>query len=340
MDPQPHPVTKSEYTLHKHGRPFTTHHRIYFEHLPSHTPISPVHDIPLLHHRDHPNKIYNMVVEIPRWSNPKFEISLATPFNPIIQDTLPFSPPTTPPLNSSPSHSESKSHLRFQPSIHPFTGTPFNYGALPQTWEDPFHADPLAGIRGDNDPLDACEVGRRISYTGEVKRVKVLGVLGLVDQGEMDWKVVVVDVEDEMAGRVEGVEDLEGEMPGLLDGIRDWFRIYKIPDGGEANDYAFGGEFKGREFAEQVIEHCHRSWRELVMGEVKHAEASLKNTTLIGTPGKMDPDDVDFPAREDLSPAPIEADLDVWHFIDRDKLKSGLADSLEQSKLKIDLQLK
>jgi hypothetical protein len=53
----------------------------------------------------------------------------------------------------------------------------------------------------------------------------------------------------------------------------------------------------------------------------------------------MDPNDADLPAREDLSPAPIEDDLDVWHFIDREKLKSGPAVFLEQSKLKIDLQL-
>lgn len=35
-------------------------------------PISPMHDIPLL--ADSANKIYNMVVEIPRWTQAKMEV--------------------------------------------------------------------------------------------------------------------------------------------------------------------------------------------------------------------------------------------------------------------------
>lgn len=34
--------------------------------------ISPWHDIPL--YADEPNKIFNMVVEIPRWTNAKMEV--------------------------------------------------------------------------------------------------------------------------------------------------------------------------------------------------------------------------------------------------------------------------
>jgi hypothetical protein len=45
------------------------------------------------------------------------------------------------------------------------------------------------------------------------------------------------------------------------------------------------------------------------------------NTTLKGTPGKLDPDTVHFPPDEDLSPAPVEEDLDEWYYIDREALK-------------------
>jgi inorganic pyrophosphatase len=34
---------------------------------------------------------------------------------------------------------------------------------------------PDAGVGGDNDPLDVCEIGLRIIPTGAVRRVKVLG---------------------------------------------------------------------------------------------------------------------------------------------------------------------
>ncbi len=43
----------------------------------------------------------------------------------------------------------------------------FNYGCFPQTWEDPTFIHPDAdGCRGDNDPLDVCEIGARIIQPG------------------------------------------------------------------------------------------------------------------------------------------------------------------------------
>ena len=47
------------------------------------------------------------------------------------------------------------------------------------------------------------------------------------------------------------------------------------------------------------------------------------NTTLNGTPGKIDPDDVKLPPDEKLPPANIEQDIDEWFFIDRDSLDLG-----------------
>ncbi|KAK0614421.1 inorganic pyrophosphatase [Immersiella caudata] len=232
MNSKPRP--KPEYNLRKRGRPFTNSHRIYFEHLSSHIPISSVHDIPLIHtHHHDQSKIYNMIT-----------LSLLLP--------LPH-----------PTHISA-----YTAQSTPTQATPSTMALSPQTWESPFHDDPSTGIKGDNDPLDAVGIGKRISHTMEAKAVKVLGVLGLVDQGEMDWKVVVIDAEDEMAGRVE-----------------------EVPSGGEPNDYAFKGEFRGREFAETIIDECH------VVEEAG-------NTTLVGTPGKMDPDDTNLPPNEDLSPAP------------------------------------
>ena len=47
-------------------------------------PSSPFHDIPA--YADTENKIYNMVVEVPRWTNAKMEIATAEKMNPIKQD--------------------------------------------------------------------------------------------------------------------------------------------------------------------------------------------------------------------------------------------------------------
>jgi hypothetical protein len=58
----------------------------------------------------------------------------------------------------------------------------FNYGCFPQTWEDPTFIHPDAeGCRGDNDPLDVCEIGARIVPCGVSQFIKSLFALdGLV----------------------------------------------------------------------------------------------------------------------------------------------------------------
>lgn len=59
------------------------------------------------------------------------------------------------------------------------------------------------------------------------------------------------------------------------------------------------------------------------------------NTTLSGTPGNLDPDKVHLPPDQDISPAPVDEDLDEWHYIDRDALDEEEEASLEGSRLKI-----
>ena len=34
----------------------------------------------------------------------------------------------------------------------------------------------------------------KLSYTGEIKQVKVLGIMALLDEGETDWKVIAIDI--------------------------------------------------------------------------------------------------------------------------------------------------
>ncbi len=79
-----------------------------------------------------------------------------------------------------------------------------NYGAIPQTWEDPGYIDPCTNHGGDNDPIDVCEIGSRIAKTGEVYPVKVLAILGMIDEDETDWKVIAIATDDPMAKKLNG----------------------------------------------------------------------------------------------------------------------------------------
>lgn len=148
--------------------------------------------------------------------------------------------------------------------MFPYKGYIWNYGAFPQTWEDPNHKDPRTGANGDNDPIDVVEIGQKVQPRGAVVPVKVLGVVGLLDEGETDWKVVAIAVDDPLADQLNDIADVERLKPGLLAASREWLTIYKIPAGKPANEFAFNGEFKDKAFALSVIEETNQFWKKLI----------------------------------------------------------------------------
>ena len=111
----------------------------------------------------------------------------------------------------------------FQNNSHPPTHT-HTHTRITQTWEDPTQSHVETKAKGDNDPLDVCEIGEQIGYVGQVKQVKVLGIMALLDEGETDWKVIVVDVTDPLASKLNDVEDVERHLPGLIRATNEWFR--------------------------------------------------------------------------------------------------------------------
>merc|ERR1712232_1319821 len=117
-------------------------------------------------------------------------------------------------------------------------------------------------LEGDNDPLDVVEVGSRIRGCGEIYQAKVLGILGMIDEGEMDWKVIAIATDDPDEPHISTIADLEAKMPGKVKSIVDWFKMYKTPDGKPVNQFAFNDEAKDTNFALQVIDTCHRHWKD------------------------------------------------------------------------------
>ena len=66
-----HANAPSGYTVRKNAAPNTLEHRIYVE--KDGVPLSPFHDIPL--YANEQQTVLNMIVEIPRWTNAKMEVS-------------------------------------------------------------------------------------------------------------------------------------------------------------------------------------------------------------------------------------------------------------------------
>ncbi|SMN20295.1 similar to Saccharomyces cerevisiae YBR011C IPP1 Cytoplasmic inorganic pyrophosphatase (PPase) [Maudiozyma saulgeensis] len=281
------------YTTRQIGAKNTLDYKVFIEE--DGKPISAFHDIPL--YADKENNIFNMIVEIPRWTNAKLEINKEQTLNPIVQDTK-------------------KGKLRFVRNCFPHHGYIHNYGALPQTWEDPNEAHPETKAVGDDDPIDVLEIGEAIAYTGEVKQVKALGVMALLDEGETDWKVIAIDVRDPLAPKMNDIEDVEKYFPGLLKATNEWFRIYKIPDGKPENQFAFSGEAKNKKYTLDIIKETHESWKKLIEGKsVDDKGISLASTTLKDVPTFSASVAESIPAAAAQDDAPIDKSIDKWFFI-------------------------
>lgn len=255
-------ISESQFKIEEHGKKDTDEYRIFLKTLDD-VYVSPFHDIPLIPNDQEP-KVFNMIVEIPRWTNAKMEINKQEIFNPIKQDIK-------------------KGKLRFVDNCFPYHGYIWNYGAFPQTWEKPSFKHPgLEEFKGDNDPLDVIEIGSRVHSTGSVIKVKVLGALALIDDGELDWKIITIDISDPLADKLNDLNDLKIYTPGLLKATLDWFRIYKIPTGSEPNKFGFNEDFQDRKSAEDVIYLMHLKWKDLFSSNITSdfQEFSLYNTQL------------------------------------------------------------
>ena len=123
---------------------------------------------------------------------------------------------------------DKKGRLRFVANTFPSYGFLWNYGALPQTWEDPNHMDTLTKYNGDGDPVDIIDIGSTRHQSGEVIQVKVLGTLAMIDQGQTDWKVISIDIRDPLANKMTDVSDVDYHMPGLLKTSIEWLKYYKV----------------------------------------------------------------------------------------------------------------
>jgi inorganic pyrophosphatase len=133
---------KSGYSLRRVGHPFSKDYRIYFERAHDKVPVSPFHDIPLYH--DKHKGILNMVVEIPRWTNAKFEVSSLSLYvltcnlpqhhrdNPLTQ-TQKQTNQITRDESLNPNHQHTQhTQPRYTKNCFPYKGYIWNYGAFPQ----------------------------------------------------------------------------------------------------------------------------------------------------------------------------------------------------------------
>lgn len=211
--------------------------------LKNNAKISPFHDISLYSHAN--RYVFPAVIEISRHNIAKYEVSLTEEYNPIKQDTR---------------KKNDQEELRFYARF-PL----FNYGMLPQTWENPFEKDESLDIEGDGDPLDIIEIGSNPVSCGSMLDVKVLGALCLIDQGQVDWKILCINNFDPLSKKVHGPHDVEKVFPGKIPAIVDWLENIKVFDGKKKNTIT--GNILNADAALDIIAKGHQQWKRLISGE-------------------------------------------------------------------------
>jgi hypothetical protein len=65
----------------------------------------------------------------------------------------------------------------------------------------------------------------------------------MIDEGECDWKVVVIDADDKWAPFMNNISDVEEQLSGMLSAIREWYCTYKIPNGKPPNMFGLQEHF-------------------------------------------------------------------------------------------------
>ena len=61
--------------------------------------------------------------------------------------------------------------------------------------------------------VDVVEIGESRGKVGQLMKVKPLGVLAMIDEGELDWKVIAISLDDPKASLVNDVDDVEKHFP-------------------------------------------------------------------------------------------------------------------------------
>jgi len=207
--------------------------------------VSIWHDIPLFDE----SGCLNYINEIGLGDRAKMECATKEAWHPIKQDVK-------------------KGKLRF----FTYGDLPFNYGMLPQTWEDPTKRSEFtdSDTTGDNDPVDVVELSESAMKCGEITQIKVVGVLGLIDEGETDWKVLGINKNHPKAAQINDIGDVDTVLgAGTCEKVKHWFQYYKTTDGKPENSFTWGGEFKGKDEAMKIIKECNHHWMSFLLGKVE-----------------------------------------------------------------------
>lgn len=116
------------------------------------------------------------------------------------------------------------------------------------------------------------EIGETKFSTGQVATLKLLGCLCLIDQGELDWKMLAINMAEynENKEKFSSLLKIEEHFPGKLAAIREWFRTIKTYDGKKPNTFGYDDQWLGEERAVSVVMENFREYLKLNEGKTEN----------------------------------------------------------------------
>jgi inorganic pyrophosphatase len=134
--------------------------------------------------------------------------------------------------------------IRVDRILHSSVQYPANYGFIPRTYCD------------DNDPLDILVLGQERVYPLSIIMAKPIGVMEMIDQGEIDDKIIAVHAHDPEYAHYNAIEDLS---PHRMVEIKRFFEDYKAL---EKEKVVVVDKLLGREAAIEIIQKAIALYQE------------------------------------------------------------------------------
>lgn len=123
--------------------------------------------------------------------------------------------------------------------MHTAQDYPFDYGFIPKTYWD------------DGDALDVVVLTTYPLTTGILVRVRPVAIMEMIDDGDLDNKIIAVPVEDPRCTLVEDLKDIN---PHTLKEIEHFFSTYKKIQTKEVDVKGFKGATEAKQAFKRSIE--------------------------------------------------------------------------------------
>ncbi|CAG8834341.1 12075_t:CDS:1, partial [Racocetra persica] len=119
---------------------------------------------------------------------------------------------------------------------------PEKYGFIPET------------LALDGDTLDCLCLTENPGGAGNYVEARIIGVLRMIDNGEQDDKLLVVDIDEPELNFIQSLEDIPEARKNK---VIHFFSHYKDLD----NKKVEVGEFEGKEQAEKLLKKCQELYK-------------------------------------------------------------------------------